>query len=82
MRIVYDEAKRLSNIRKHGLDFAAVTLDFFATAALGPAKGKRVLAIGRLESGGMTAVVFAPLGSEALSIISMRRASRKERRLP
>ncbi len=80
MHIVYDEAKRRSNIDKHGLDFADLTREFFAAATLGPAKGGRSLAVGRLGSGSVLAVVFAPLGREAISIISMRRASRKERK--
>ena len=29
MRITYDEAKRQSNIAEHGLDFAALSFEFF-----------------------------------------------------
>lgn len=36
------------------------------------------MAIGRFR-GSVLAVIFAPLGTEAASVITMRRASRKER---
>lgn len=79
--ITYDEPKRLSNIAKHdGLDFASLTVKFFDAAAIFPAKEDRLLAIGEFE-GTVIAVVFQPLGTEALAIISMRPASRKERNL-
>lgn len=80
-RITYDEPKRLSNLEKHGFDFAALTVEFFLTATMadGNAPG-RYLAVG--EFGGVTiSVIFAPLGSEAVSVISMRRASKRERKL-
>ena len=68
MRITYDEAKRQSNIAKHGLDFASLSLDFFLSCYVQPAKEGRSLAIGRAEDGVLViAVVFRPLGSEARS---------------
>lgn len=79
MEIVWDEPKRLSNFAKHKMDFADLDLDFFATAIIVPAKDGRLMAIGRLH--GATTVVFVELGSEALSIMSMRPASAKERKL-
>jgi uncharacterized DUF497 family protein len=79
MRIVWDERKRAANLEKHGLDFAALTLDFFETALVGPARESRFVAIGELDGVAVVAVVFRPLGSEAISVISMRRASRAER---
>ena len=81
MLIAYDETKRQSNIAKHGLDFASLTFDYFEAAAIFPAKSGRALAIGELEGRIVIAVIFRPLGSEAISIISMRPASRKERML-
>jgi uncharacterized DUF497 family protein len=42
------------------------------------AKDERLMAIGTFE-GHIISVVFARLGSEAISVISMRHASRKER---
>lgn len=78
MRILYDESKRRANIAKHGFDFAELTLEFFAASTIVPVKRNRLMAIGVLRDG-IVAVVFARLGSQGISIISMRRASRKER---
>jgi hypothetical protein len=47
MRIVWDEAKRLTNLAKHGLDFADLDTDFFSEAGLGPADKGRFVAIGK-----------------------------------
>ncbi len=81
MLIVWDEPKRAINLESRGMDFAGLTLEFFLEATIVPAKGGRMKAIGAF--GGITiAVIFKPLGSEALSVISMRSASRKERNLP
>lgn len=81
MKITYDEVKRVKNIEKHGLDFADLTMEFFEEAFVVPAKEDRFLAIGDFQGRMIAAVVFRPLGSEALSVISMRRASAKERNL-
>ncbi|GGE16969.1 hypothetical protein GCM10011390_40090 [Aureimonas endophytica] len=81
MRIVWDEPKRRSNLAKHGLDFAALNDEFFAGALIRPGHGNRFLAIGRLDHILVVAAVFRPLGSEAISIVSMRPASHLERRL-
>lgn len=81
MEIIWDERKRQQNLFKHGLDFADLDLPFFLTARIHPAKHGRALAIGELEGRIVIAVVFLPTGSEALSIISMRHASRRERSL-
>ncbi|GLK78791.1 BrnT family toxin [Methylopila turkensis] len=78
MIITWDEPKRLANIEKHAMDFADLTLEFFARAAIGPAKGGRLYAIGELD--GVVTVIFARLGTEAISVVSMRPASVKERR--
>jgi uncharacterized DUF497 family protein len=72
--------KRVANIAKHGLDFAALTEDFFADALVISAKSGRYLAIGK-DVNGVISVVFVTLGLEGISVISMRPASRKERRL-
>lgn len=80
MRITWDEPKRRMNLAKHGLDFADLTLDFFLGAAVEPARDGRLLAIGELDGRRVVAVVFRPLGSEALAVISMRRASASERK--
>lgn len=78
--ITWDEPKRLVNLAKHGLDFADLDETFFLSAVIVPAKGTRHMAIGKLADGTI-AVVFTVLGSEGASVISMRTASRKERRL-
>ena len=80
MKIVWDEPKRQINLDKHGLDFADLTIDFFEAARVEPAKQDRFLAVGELNGVAVIAVVFRPLGSEALSVISMRPASRNERK--
>ena len=78
--IVWDEPKRQRNIVRHKLDFADLDEWFFLDAVTIPAKENRYMAIGRLDDGTM-AVVFATLGTEGVSVISMRPASRKERSL-
>ncbi|HTN62235.1 MAG TPA: BrnT family toxin [Devosia sp.] len=81
MEITYDEPKRLINIAKHGFDFAVLDVAFFASSVIVPAKASRYMAIGEFRGQTIVAVVFAPLGSEAISVISMRAASRKERNI-
>jgi len=81
MRLIFDESKRRSNIAKHGLDFGRIEEEFFLTSVVVSTKAGRYMAIGDFEGGIIVAVVFAPLGTEAVSIISMRPASRKERRI-
>jgi uncharacterized protein len=80
VNIVWDQPKRIANIAKHGLDFAALTEDFFADALVMAAKSGRYLAIGK-DVNGVISVVFVTLGHEGISVISMRPASSKERRL-
>jgi len=74
----WDELKRLSNIDKHGIDFADIDEEFFESAIIAPAMGGRFKAIGWF-GGVVIAVIFARRGAEAISIISARPASRKER---
>ncbi|QQR39077.1 BrnT family toxin [Devosia rhizoryzae] len=81
MLITFDETKRQSNLIKHGLDFADLTLEFFESAVIFDAAQDRLKALGTFAGEIVVAVVFKPLGSEALTIISMRPASRKERSL-
>ena len=79
MQLTWDEPKRQANIAKHGMDFADLTLEFFLTAHIEAAKMDRLLAIGELHGQTMIAVVFRSLGSEAIAVSSMRRASKSER---
>lgn len=85
MRILWDEPKRQRISDKHGLDFSAIDDFEWAEAVVFPSRpgghgGMRFKAVGRL-GGDLVAVVFATLGTEAISIISMRRASCAERRI-
>lgn len=80
MKIVWDEPKRLANLAKHGLDFADLNESFFERAMVLPSHDKRWAAIGR-HWHGVIVVVFRTLGREAVSVVSMRPASRNERRL-
>jgi uncharacterized DUF497 family protein len=78
MKIVWDEAKRQDNLIKRSLDFAAL-MEFFAASVVFPAKKGRFKAVGRFGDT-ILAVIFAPLGREGVAVISMRKASRKERK--
>jgi len=80
VRILWDDPKRRTTLATRGLDFADLTPEFFAVAVVRTVRLGRLQAIGPL-SGRLVAVAFVPLGSEAFSVISMRRASRKERSL-
>ena len=80
MKIVWDEPKRLANIARHEMDFADLDEAFFESAVIVPGKLGRLVAVGR-HSLGIILVAFAALGTEGISVISMRRANRKERRL-
>ena len=86
MLIVWDEPKRLENLRVHRLDFADARDRFdFADALIRPsyagARGELRFAATGLLDGDLVTLIFSRLGSEALSLISLRPASRKERRL-
>ncbi|MDQ0999440.1 uncharacterized DUF497 family protein [Phyllobacterium ifriqiyense] len=80
MIIIWDEPKRLKNLLKHELDFADLDIEFLAEAQVVSANHHRLKATG-LFYGQIIAVVFVALGTEAISIISMRLASRLERRI-
>lgn len=81
MKITWDAPKRLANLGKHGMDFGTLTVEFFETATVFPVKMGRYMALGTLDGEPVIAVIFAPLGTEAVSVISMRRASAGERKL-
>ncbi len=80
MKIVWDEPKRLANLAKHGLDFADLNETFFDNALVIPAHNRRWAGIGK-NIRGVIVVVFVTLGREAISVISMRPASKNERKL-
>ena len=80
MKIAWDEPKRLANLDKHGLDFADLNESFFDNALVLPSYRKRWRGIGKTIRG-VVVVVFVTLGKETVSVISMRPASRDERKL-
>jgi uncharacterized DUF497 family protein len=85
MKIPWDESKRLSNLEINGIDFVDVSDRFaFEDALIAPTypgadERSRFIAIGPLD-GRLVTIVFSPLGTEALSLISVRRTSHKERK--
>lgn len=78
MIILWDEPKRLSNLQKHGLDFAELDESFLERSNIVSARAGRLMAIGQFGVEPIT-VIFRWVGSEAVAIISMRKSSRKER---
>ena len=78
MKLIFDDVKRLANIDKHGFDFASLEFDFFVSSKVFPVENGRFKAVGVLSNKTIV-VVFKPLGVEAVSIISMRVASKTER---
>jgi len=80
MKVVWDEPKRVANIAKHGLDFATLTEAFFENPLFVPSRQNRWRGIGT-NAAAVICVVFARVGTEGVSVISMRPASHKERKL-
>jgi uncharacterized DUF497 family protein len=72
--------KRPANLASHGMDFADLDEAFFEGSVVVPAKSGRLIAVGR-HRGRIILVVFVALGTEGISVVSMRPASRRERRL-
>ena len=81
MRFAWDERKRLSNLEKHGLDFFDVSSIFEAPHIAVPSahegEEERFLAIGVFE--GRFVMIVYTIRSEAIRIISFRRARHGER---
>jgi len=80
MHIVWDENKRQSNIDKHGFDFADVVEVDWENAVINSTHDNRFKAIGRLYDRTVV-VIYALLGTEAISIISFRAAKASERKV-
>lgn len=80
MKIVWDEPKRRANLDKHGMDFADLNESFFDNALVLATYRNRWRAIG-INIRGVVSVIFATRGTEGVSIVSMRPASKKEREL-
>jgi uncharacterized protein len=81
MRFEWDERKRLANLEKHGLDFFDAIGVFEAAHVVVPSthagEEERFLAIG-VFAGRLVTVVYTTR-SEAIRIISFRRARHEER---
>jgi uncharacterized DUF497 family protein len=80
VKIVWDEPKRQANFDKHGFDFAEVDDFGWETALITPTYARRFKAIGLFRDQ-LIVVVYSQLGTEAISIVGMRPAGDKERRL-
>jgi uncharacterized DUF497 family protein len=78
MKIVWDEPKRQKVLKERGYDLADIDEDFFETARIVPGHSGRFKAIGPFR-GNIVTVVFTPLGSEAVSLVTMWRTTQDER---
>ncbi|SER19346.1 hypothetical protein SAMN04244573_03070 [Azotobacter beijerinckii] len=83
--IIYDEAKRQTNLAKHGLDLADATLVYDAPDKItlqSPRQGEeRLMDIAMVEVMGVVLVlVYVERGADVRAI-SLRRASKQERKL-
>jgi uncharacterized protein len=74
-----DDAKRERTLRERGYDLAEIDETFFEGARTEPGHSGRMMAIGPFR-GRIVTVIFKPLGTEAITLVTMRLASRKERR--
>jgi hypothetical protein len=79
----WDEDKRLSNLRKHGIDFRDVYKIFEGRHYSGKSKNRgsdeeRFIAIGELN-GSITSVIYTVRG-EAIRVISIRKARHAEKK--
>lgn len=80
MEIVFDPRKRLLILDKRGRGLEALGDDFFAKALAGEARDGRRKTVGRLGRKVVMAI-HAQLGAETLSIVSMRSARARERKI-
>jgi uncharacterized protein len=86
VKVSWDERKRARNIAERGLDFADVEAHFDLNTALilpsypGLDGRFRFKAIGPLRRR-LVVLIFSPLGTETIAVISLRPANRKEARL-
>lgn len=64
------------------MDFASIDDAFFENAIIKAARGERFQAVGTLRGASVVVSgIFSWLGTEAISIISLRRANKTERKL-
>lgn len=84
MRLEWDEAKNRANIRKHGLDFADAE-EVFRGVLLAESDTredygeKRWVGLGQI-GGRIVKIVFSERDPETIRIISLRKATRHERK--
>ncbi len=82
MEFEWDEVKRRGNYEKHGLDFRDAEKVFQGITITAEDRRQdygetRLISLGRLED--IVVVVVYTMRSEAIRLISMRRANHKER---
>lgn len=77
----WDDAKRRSTIRKHGIDFEDAKLIFDGRPVLhapsNPKGEERWIAVGSL--GGLTIAVIYTFRGEKIRLVTARRANKRER---
>jgi uncharacterized protein len=83
MNFEWDEAKNRINIRKHGIDFADAEKMFRGVVVAEPGTREdygenRWVGLGLIRDRTMQ-VVFAECGLDAVRVISLRKATRRER---
>ncbi|MCV2218887.1 BrnT family toxin [Thauera sp. Sel9] len=85
MKITYDEAKRQANLVKHGLDLADAALVYDSpnkiTLASTRKDEQRLVDIAMVEVMGVVLVLVYVVRGDAVRAISLRRASKSERRV-
>ncbi len=84
MKLEWDEAKNRANIRKHGLDFIDAEEMFRGALVVDPDTRedygeRRWIGIGMIR-GRIAHVVFAECETEVIRIISLRKATSRERK--
>ena len=77
----WDESKRVANLAKHGVDFAAlIDFDWNRVIEFDDIRAdygeRRIVAFGMIE-GRLYALVYTPRGDK-LRVISLRKANRRE----
>jgi uncharacterized protein len=84
IRFEWDEAKNRSNIKKHGFDFADAA-ELFGSPLLTQPDARedygeeRWVGLGTVH-GRVAVIVFSPRGPNVVRVISIRKASREERK--
>jgi uncharacterized DUF497 family protein len=85
MDLEWDEKKNRDNLLKHGFDFLDAGQLFGNPMLVVPDIRKeygenRWVGVGRLDNGIMAVIVFTEKESGTIRVISMRKASKKERK--